>query len=279
MLGQVGDVLGKDPLSFAIAQRDAETLSIVRQGLENKNVRLAYQPVVAAGNHRSYAFYEGLLRVLDPTGRIIPARDFIEVIEPLEEGRLMDCLALEMGLKALAANPGIRLSINMSARSIGYPGWDHVLEAGLRNDATILDRLIIEITESSAMLVPEAVCAFMHRLHMLGASFALDDFGAGFTSFRHFKDFYFDIVKIDGAFIRNIHKDPDNQVLTQALVLIAQQFDMFTVAEGVEQTAEAEYLAANGIDCLQGYLFAAPTLSQPWKDAHAHRDPVIRHTA
>lgn len=279
MLDQLDSALNKDPLSVAIAQRDADTLQMVRTALKSKNVCLAYQPVMRAGAGQGCAFYEGLLRVLDPSGRIIPAKDFIEVIETLEDGRLMDCLALEIGLETLARNPAIRLSINMSARSIGNPEWDRVLQNALSKDPTIVDRLIIEITESSAMLIPEAVAAFMDRMHMLGASFALDDFGAGYTSFRHFKDFYFDIVKIDGAFVRNIHIDPDNQVLMQALVLIAQQFDMFIVAEGVERREEAEFLAANGVDCLQGYLFAAPTLSEPWLYPETSAPSSARQTA
>ena len=68
------------------------------------------------------AFYEGLIRIMDPSGRIIPAADFIGAVETRELGRKIDCLALEMGLDTLAAEPGIRLSINMSARSIGYHG-------------------------------------------------------------------------------------------------------------------------------------------------------------
>jgi EAL domain-containing protein (putative c-di-GMP-specific phosphodiesterase class I) len=100
-------------------------------------------------------------------------------------------------------------------------------------------------------------------LQVHGVSFALDDFGAGYTAFRHFKDFYFDIVKIDRGFVRHIHEDADNQILTQALVSIAQHFDMFTVAEGIEVPAEAQYLIDAGIDCLQGYLFGAPQLKLP----------------
>jgi EAL domain-containing protein (putative c-di-GMP-specific phosphodiesterase class I) len=100
----------------------------------------------------------------------------------------------------------------------------------------------------------------MDDLQREGIAFALDDFGAGFTAFRHLKDFFFDIIKIDGQFIRNIHRDPDNQVLTRALIAIARQFEMFAVAEAVETPEEAAFLRAIGIDCMQGYLFGAPTV-------------------
>ena len=253
------------PLSAAISQRDAHVLDMVRSALRKKDVLLAYQPVVQCADTNRVAFYEGLIRVLDETGRIIPAKEFIETIEPRDEGRLIDCLAVEMGLESLLREPRLRLSINMSPRSIGHPAWETALERGLLRDPTVGERLIIEITESSALLMPDLVSDFMMRMQRRGISFALDDFGAGYTAFRHFKDFYFDLVKIDTTFARNINTDTDNQVLKQALVAIAQQFDMFTIAEGIETPQEAEYLAKIGIDCLQGYLFGVPSVSKPWE--------------
>ena len=252
------------PLAYAVQARDAGTQDAVRQAIIHKHVLLAYQPVVQAADPSKVAFYEGLIRVLDPSGRIIPARDFIEAVEETELGRKLDCIALEKGLAALSASPDLRLSINMSARSIGYARWSRLLLRGLERNPTIAERLILEITESSAMLVPELVSNFMHDLRRRGSGFALDDFGAGNTAFRYFRQFQFDILKIDGMFIRNIARDPDNQVLARAMVAIAQQFDMFCVAEHVERAEDARYLTQIGIDCLQGYYFGAPTVQPPW---------------
>lgn len=136
---------------------------------------------------------------------------------------------------------------------------------GLAIDKTIAERLILEITESSTMLMPDLVSVFMTEMQAKGISFALDDFGSGYIAFRYFKDFTFDIVKIDGSFIQGITRNPDNQVLTQALVSIAQQFDMYTVAEFVESKEDADYLASIGIDCLQGYYFGAARIDPEWK--------------
>ena len=94
------------------------------------------------------AFYEGFIRVLDETGRVIPARDFMPQLENTPIGRELDCVALEMGLRTLARNPEIRLSINMSARSIGFARWSRVLERFLKKDSSIGERLILEISES-----------------------------------------------------------------------------------------------------------------------------------
>lgn len=256
-----------NPLAFAISENDRRTIAMVETALQARRVRLAYQPVVLGADTGRIAFHEGLIRVLDDAGRVIPARDFMGAVETQETGRLIDCAALEMGLLALARHPSLRLSVNMSARSIGYGRWMKTLRRGLAAGPTVGERLILEITESSAMLVPELVTAFMDELQGEGIAFALDDFGAGYTAFRHFKDFFFDIIKIDGQFIRGIHRDPDNQVLTQALLSIGRHFDMFTVAESVETVEDAEYLRQIGVDCLQGYLFGAPTIRPDWAEA------------
>lgn len=256
----------RDPLSYAVSSRDRTAIDMVNEAVRHNQVMLAFQAVVPALKQDRPAFYEGLIRVLDETGRIIPAREFIHAIEETETGRVVDCLALEKGLRALAAYPDLRLSINMSARSIGYARWMRTLKRGLGKDPTIAERLILEITEHSAMLVPELVVGFMSDLQKKGISFALDDFGAGYTSFRYLRDFFFDILKIDGQFIRGIASTPDNQVLTAALASIAEQFDMVTVAESVEMPEDAAYLTEMGIDCLQGYYFGAPTVREPWLD-------------
>ncbi len=256
-----------DPLSYAISTRDAKVMDMVSAAVAAKETLLAFQPVVAArpwaNGQRPVAFYEGLIRILDRTGRVIPARQFINTIEERELGRTIDCLALEHGFAALMEDPSLRLAINMSARSIGYPPWRQVLERGLNRDPFIAERLILEITESSAMLVPEIVIAFMDEMQTLGVTFALDDFGAGFTSFRYLRDFFFDILKIDKQFIQGIQDNTDNRVLTEALTSIGRHFEMFTVAEGVETQVDADVLRDLGVDCLQGYLTGVPRTLAP----------------
>ena len=255
-----------DPLSAAVTERDKGTLEMVEAALASKRAVLAYQPIMQAASPTTPAFYEGLVRILDATGRPIPARDFMGEVEDTETGRLIDCLSLELGLKTLAMEPDVRLSINMSARSIGYSKWMKTLESGLALNPTCAERLILEIEEKSAMTTPELVISFMRELQGKGISFALDDFGAGFTSFRYLRDFFFDILKIDGRFTRNVARSADNQVVIGAIHAVARQFDMFTVAGGVESARDAKLLTAMGIDCLQGYHFAAPSLQPPWKE-------------
>lgn len=259
------------PLEAAVAARDRETMSMVQRALRRRDVLLAFQPVVQAASPSKPAFYEGFIRVLDDAGRIIPAREFMGAVETSEEGRIIDCLALEMGLDSLARDITLRLSVNMSARSIAYPQWTRTLRRGLKACATAAERLILEISEESAMVMPDIVTVFMKDLQKQGISFALDDFGAGATSFKYLQKFYFDFIKIDGQFIRGIADNPDNRCMTEALLSIARHFDMFAVAESVETARDAEVLADIGMDCLQGYYFGAPTVTPPWKVPEARK--------
>lgn len=251
------------PLDFAIDKQSRITLPAVRAAVERGSGVLAFQPIVQARQTKRAAFYEGLIRIIDDSGRIVPLRHFMPVAETTELGRQIDCLSLSLGLQALSDDPSLRLSINMSARSIGYPDWIKRLRNGVSDDATVGERLILEITESSAMGMPDQVRGFMREVLGMGISLALDDFGAGYTSFRYLRDFCFDMIKIDGQFIREIATHPDNQILTKALISIAHHFDMFTIAESVESADDASFLIDFGIDCMQGYYFGAPTIAPP----------------
>jgi EAL domain-containing protein (putative c-di-GMP-specific phosphodiesterase class I) len=247
-----------DPLQFAFASRDRDVLTMVRASLAAGHAQLAFQPVIAAGTTGAIAFYEGLIRLRDNGGRVIPAHQFVETIEDTDLGREIDCASLRLGFDMLAANPNLRLSINMSARSIADGDWRRIMDRRLKENPRLGERLILEISETSAMLLHEVVIRFMAEMQPRGVAFALDDFGGGMTAFRHLKDFFFDMVKIDRCFIRDIDALPDNQVLTEALITVAHQFEMFAVAEGVETEAELLLLQSLGIDCLQGYYFGVP---------------------
>lgn len=255
---------GRSPLDYAVTRQSQNTMEMVQEAITHNQTLLAFQPVMHGLNNATPAFYEGLIRVLDATGRVIPAGDFMAKIQDTEIGRQIDVLALRHGLTTLRNNPGIRLSINMSARSIGFRPWMNCLNRFLNETPYIAERLILEISEDSTMTVPELVIDFMGRLQPKGICFALDNFGSGNLAIRYFKDFDFDVLKISGQFIRGIAKNPDNQAVVRALRGIAQQFDMFTVAESVETAADAEIAMQIGIDCLQGYYFAAPTTMPDW---------------
>ncbi len=239
----------------------SDTLSIletdrVSKALNDNRVELFYQPIVRSGSNNFVAFYEGLARVKMRDGAIISAGQFMPFVENTALGSRLDRRILRLALEQLRGNPDIRLSINMSVLSMQDSGWLALLEAA---SPEVCERLIIEVTEGAAMSDVELTTAFMHRVRRKHCSIALDDFGTGATSFRYFKDFLFDFIKIDGLFIRDLSYDKDNQVLVQALIDISKHFDMVTVAEFIETDGEAEMATKLGVDCLQGYLIGEPT--------------------
>ncbi|SEK56773.1 EAL domain, c-di-GMP-specific phosphodiesterase class I (or its enzymatically inactive variant) [Roseivivax marinus] len=256
----------RNPLVEAVLARDREAEGAARTAIRHGQVRLAYQPVVQAASTERTAFWEGFARVLDETGRVLPAADFLPAIAEDEDARRLDCMALDRGIAALIRVPALRLAVNLSARSIGYRPWRRALERGLKRDATLGERLILEINEESAMQVPEIAGAFMTEMQAEGIAFALDDVGAGRTSLRHLAELPVDILKIDGRFTRDLDTRADAQAVVRAVAALARELDLFTVAEKVETAGDAALLTDIGIDCLQGYFFAAPTLSPPWAD-------------
>lgn len=260
-LAQVDPQELDDPFEYAMASRDADILHLVRNALAAGRGQLAFQPVVTSDAQHLVAFYEGMMRLSDEDGRVIPAAHFMPQVEDSVLGRQIDCLSLELALRELRQNPEMRLSVNLSARSIGDGEWRRILDRGLMDRNSLGDRLIFEISETSAMLLHENVIRFMSEMQPKGVGFALDGFGAGLIAFRHLKSFFFDLVKIDKSFVRGIDRDPDNQVLAEALITVAHQFEMFAVADGVETAAEAAFLEELGVDCLQGYYFGVPKLS------------------
>ena len=112
----------------------------------------------------------------------------------------------------------------------------------------------------------------MRDLRQRGITFALDDFGAGTTSFRYLRDFAFDIVKIDGQFTKNVAADPDNQVVIQSLRSISDHFGMFTIAEAVECERDSQWLSEMLVDCQQGYFWGAPTVNPNWHHGYSGQE-------
>ena len=231
----------------------------VAQALAQGRIVFHYQPVVRASNPRFPAFFECLARLRLPNGEVMPAGAFMPAVESGPLGRAIDRLALAQALQTLAANPALRLSVNMSPLSMGDEEWLALLEDAGRQNRGACQRLILEITEEAAIRDVGQTLDFMNHVRGSGCAFALDDFGAGATGFKYFRDFRFDMVKIDGAFVRGVHAARDAQVLVECLNAVARHFEMVTVAERVDDAADAAWLRDLGVECLQGYLYGRPS--------------------
>lgn len=231
----------------------------VAQALAQGRMSFHYQPVVQARNPRMPAFFEVLARLTTPSGDLLPAGAFMPAVEGGPLGRAIDRLALAHALKTLRANPGLRLSVNMSPLSMGDEEWLSILGAAAGDGSGACGRLILEITEAAAIEDIGQTIDFMNHVRASGCAFALDDFGAGATGFKYFRDFRFDMVKIDGSFANGVAGARDAQVLVECLAAVARHFEMMTVAEHVEDQADAAWLSGHGIDALQGWLFGRPS--------------------
>lgn len=230
----------------------------VKSALHENRIDLFYQPVVRSDSGKFVAFHEALARIHMPDGTVISAGQFMPFIDNTGLGSAVDLATLKLALEMLDAQRDLRLSVNLSALTMSNMHWMQRLES---HDKSVRERLIIEITETGAMSNVDFTSGFFDKVHALGVSIAIDDFGTGSTSFRYFRQFKFDLLKIDGMFIRDIAQNKDYQVLVEALVKICQQFDMFTVAEFIETEDDAYVAQQAGIDCFQGYLIGKPTQS------------------
>jgi diguanylate cyclase (GGDEF)-like protein len=223
---------------------------VIVAALNDRRVELAFQPVVHAKS-RALAFRECLVRLREPNGKEIDAFSIVTVAEKLDLVRLIDHRVLELAAAELKANPDLRLSLNVSASTVHDPLWLSALEA-VQNG--IGNRLIVEITESAAIHDVEATRRFVAKVKSYGCRVAIDDFGAGYTSFRNLRRLGVDMVKIDGSFVANLEHAPDDRLFVRALLELARELGLETVAEWVQSESAAATLAGWGCDYFQGAL-------------------------
>ena len=177
---------------------------------------------------------------------------------------IIDHRTLELALDTLEQNSEARLSLNVSNETAEDPLWLSKLAEGLNRIPGSAGRLIVEITESHAARDLEEASKFVSTIQSLGCKVAIDDFGAGFTSFANLKSLPVDIIKIDGSFAADLPTNRQNQVFIQSLIMLAKAFEVKTVVEWVEDAETAAMLAAWGVNYLQGHNFGAATTANQW---------------
>lgn len=226
--------------------------------LDENRLLLALQPIVDAATERT-AFYEALLRLRRRDGTLVAAADFLEEAEELGLAPLLDRRALELALALLVAHPRLRLSLNISSLTIGNKDWIATLRAEAARLPGLAPRLTVEITETAMIHDLDAVRAFMEELRSCGCKIAIDDFGAGYTSFRHLTSLPVDMLKIDGSFMKDLPNDVRGRVIVGSMIEMAKGLEIETVAEWVSDREAAAVLTAAGATYLQGFLYRDPT--------------------
>jgi diguanylate cyclase (GGDEF)-like protein len=227
--------------------------SEIAAALEERRMRLFFQPVVDIAT-RAVSFHEALLRLERQNGTFAAATDFIELSERLDLIRLIDEYTLQRALETLAAFPAARISLNVSGETVGDTTWLSHLAQALLGKRDVASRLIVEITETSVIRHLEDATHFVATAHDLGCRVAIDDFGAGFSSFRHLRALHVDLVKIAGAFIENLPQSRDDQAFVRALTDLASNSGVEVVAEWVRDEETATILKGYGVTLMQGAL-------------------------
>jgi len=236
--------------------------------LNERRIFLAYE-AVAASISRLPAFYECLMRVRRTDGTLLGAADVVPVAERLGLVRLLDHRVLELVVSELVAAPTLQASVNVSPASTTDPDWWAELGLLLRTHGGVAERLIVEITESAAIHDVDETRGFVTRVKDLGCRIAIDDFGAGYTSFRNLRKLGVDMVKIDGAFVENLIRSEDDRAFVRTLIDLARRLGLATVAEWVQDERTAKTLEAWGCEYLQGALIGLASVERPWLDGKA----------
>ena len=231
--------------------------------LRDNLFKLAFQPIVDATTGE-VVMHEALLRMQDTAGQLVTAGHLVPIAERLGLIRLIDRKVLNMALATLEAHTDALLSINVSATTANDPRWNVQLIDVLAAVPELARRLTIEVTESVALADNATAQAFTEHLREIGCGVALDDFGAGYTSFRNLKKLPLTMIKIDGSFCSGFAQSADNQVFVKCMVDLAKAIGAKVVAEWVEDSEDAALFAALGVDYLQGNLFGEPSTVVPW---------------
>lgn len=248
------------PSSNRDAQRRANAAlsSEMVAALESKRLKLFFQPVVDL-HSREVKFHETLLRLERANGTFTAASDFIELCEQLGLIRIVDQYTLGCALEALRSSPAVRLSLNVSGETVGDAEWLSRLASAVSEQPDLAGRLIVEITETAVIRNLEEAAHFIATIHDLGCQVAIDDFGAGFSSFRHLRSLDVDVVKVAGEFIQNLPKSRDDQAFVRALSELANAFDIEIVAEWVQDEETVAILVGYGVHMMQGTLSGLAT--------------------
>jgi len=237
----------------------------IEDALENGLLRLHFQGVFGCGNGE-LRHLEALVRMVDreEPSRVVLPGSFIPVAE--KTGKILDIdrWVVDASIDVLARQPDISaIALNISGRSLSEPSLPQFITDRLRRSKVHPGRLIVELTETSAVADLHDAQRFIQSLQQVGCRICLDDFGAGFSSFAYLKHLDVDMLKIDGQFIRDLPADRDNQVFVKAIVDVARGLRKITVAECVEDASTLEVLRAFGVDCAQGYHLEPPLGDHP----------------
>jgi diguanylate cyclase (GGDEF)-like protein/PAS domain S-box-containing protein len=249
----------RDPENKRGVQRRIHWARKLRDAIEDDRFVLHRQPVVRLTDRRTM-HHEVLVRLRDDDGSLIAPGQFIELAESLGLIGEIDLRVVEKVLRHVESREEdtLRYFVNLSRVSISDASWVRRFQQMLASSRVRPGQLVFEITETAAMSEVDITMDFIHRLKEMGHRFALDDFGAGFSSFYYLKRFEVDYIKIDGGFIRDLARDNANAIFVRALNDVARGLSKQVIAECVETPEAHALLLEMGAQYGQGFLYRAP---------------------
>lgn len=242
---------------------EMEWVSRLTRAMEEDRLLLYFQPIVALGDDGMPPHFELLLRLENGEEPILPMA-FIPAAERYQLMPQLDRWVIEHALAQCAngllrvPSDGSVIGINLSGASLSDARFQTFIREILREHAQAAPRLCFEITETAAMSNLDSVLSLIQDLKTLGCHFALDDFGSGLSSFAYLQSLAVDYIKIDGAFVRDMVRDPVDAAMVEAIAKVARIMGIRTMAEFVEDDETAQALRVLGVDYAQGNHFAPP---------------------
>jgi diguanylate cyclase (GGDEF)-like protein len=253
--------LFRDPSETRSPQRIKTTTARIRDALTHNRLALHTQPIrsLASGGIERY---ELLLRMAGENGTLLPAASFIEAAERSGMVQELDRWVVARALELLAAREReghpVSLHVNLSGVSLTDLSVLEYIERKVDEGGADPSRCTFEITRSTPIEDYDTALGFADRLTELGCQVAIDDYGASFSPFHHLKRLPFDLIKIDGEFVRDMPRSDADQLTVQAIVQIARGLGKTTIAEFVQDERTAEMLREYGVDMAQGFHFGRP---------------------
>lgn len=259
-------VYQSDDREVAMRVGEMQWVSKINRALEDNRFCLYFQPIVPTTPHIGAIHFEILLRMNDDEGQLVPPMAFLPAAERYQLMPKIDRWVLTETVKAISEGrltnkyKSVMVSINLSGQTLGDNEFLEFATTLIKKSKISPKLLCFEITETAAITNLYAATQFITALRNIGCSFSLDDFGSGLSSFGYLKTLSVDYLKIDGHFIRHLLEDSVSQTIVESIQHIGSSMGLKTVAEYVETPQVLEELKNIGIDYVQGFAIAEPSL-------------------
>jgi diguanylate cyclase (GGDEF)-like protein len=250
------------PMMQADARRRLALATELRRALENGEFKLLFQPSIELRTGRIVAV-EALLRWQHPErgeiqpGEFIPLAEKLGLIRHIDEW-VLDAACAQMRHWLKADLPAIRVAVNVSASWFGHPSFVDSVREKLANWQMPPERLLLEITEGTILRLGDEMQRTMHALHALRVGVAIDDFGTGYSSMSYLKLPAIVCLKIDQSFVRGLPDESNDVAIVEAMLALSNNLGLYTIAEGIEEEVQHEFLLKAGCAEGQGFLYSRP---------------------